>query len=67
MIDFDGKDDSLSAAGIRRAFTNLTIFIHAAPRSNPGFFRAFLGLNQSGRNDYQTGLNIDQGPSGRSL
>src|SRR2546428_154445 len=30
--------------------------------SNLGGFRAFLGLNQAGRNDYQSGLNFDLGP-----
>jgi putative heme-binding domain-containing protein len=63
-VRFDGKDDSLSAANLRRALTNATIFIVGAPRSNPGFFRGFMAINQAGRNDFQTGLTIDLGPSG---
>lgn len=61
---FDGTNDFLFAANLRRELTNATIFVVAAPRSNAGFFRAFLGLNQSGRNDYTSGLNLDQGPGG---
>src|SRR5262245_20186302 len=63
-ISFDGKDDFLSALNVRGIITNATIVIFAAPRSNPGFFRAFLAINQWGRNDYTTGLTIDMGPSG---
>jgi len=64
IISFDGKDDFLSAANVRQSFTNATIIIFAAARSNPGFFRAFLAINQTGRNDFTTGLTIDMGPSG---
>src|SRR5262249_27357159 len=44
------------------AFSNATVFVVAAPRANAGFFRAFFGLSQAGRNDYLTGLNFDLGP-----
>ena len=33
----------------------------AAPRANPGGFRAFLAANEVGKNDAQTGFNIDMG------
>jgi len=66
FVQFDGKDDSLSAVNLRRQFTNSTIFILAASHSNGGLFRAFLGSNQTGRNDFTSGLNIDMGPGASS-
>ncbi len=59
---FDGIDDFLAASNLREPFTNASVFVVAAPRSNRGFFRALFAINQSSRNDYQTGLNIDLGP-----
>ncbi|PYI99836.1 MAG: hypothetical protein DME25_22060 [Verrucomicrobia bacterium] len=48
---------------LRAGWTNATVFLVAAPRSNGGVFRAFFGFSQAGRNDYTTGLNLDCGPS----
>ena len=36
------------------------MFIVAAPYSCPEWFSAFLSLSAAGKNDFQTGLNIDQ-------
>jgi putative heme-binding domain-containing protein len=62
-LSFDGKDDALAGSQLGAAFTNLTVFLVAAPRSNAGGFRAFFGLSQAGRNDYLTGVNLDLGPN----
>ena len=62
FVRFDGKDDSVAAANLRRMLTNATIFIVAAPRSNTGGFRALVAFNATGRNDFQSGLNLDLGP-----
>src|SRR5437763_13257292 len=62
LLSFDGKDDALTASGLGRMLTNVTVFIAAAPASNEGNFRAFFALSQAGRNDYTTGLNFDLGP-----
>lgn len=60
FVRFDGKDDFLSAApGV--ALTEATVFVVAAPRGNPGFFRGFFALNRAGENDYSSGLNLDLG------
>jgi putative heme-binding domain-containing protein len=67
FLSFDGEDDALSASPLRREMTNTTVFIVAAPRSNGGNFRAFLGMSQIGRNDYTTGLNLDFGPQASAL
>src|ERR1051325_2295284 len=61
MLSFDGTNDFFSASTVTAAQTNLSVFIVAAPRSNAGFFRAFLGFNAAGQNDYTTGLNFDLG------
>ncbi|MBM3878100.1 MAG: LamG domain-containing protein, partial [Verrucomicrobia bacterium] len=61
FLRFDGKDDSLSASLLRRALTNCTVFVVAAPRSNAGFFRGLLAFSETGRNDYSSGFNLDLG------
>ena len=64
---FDGVDDFLGQTGLRHSLTEGTVFLVAAPKSNPGFFRGFLATNEAGLNDYQTGFCIDQsGESGES-
>jgi putative heme-binding domain-containing protein len=63
LITFDGEKASLSADGLKKSFDELTIFVVAAPQNNQGNFRAILAMNARNRDDYQTGINIDQGPS----
>jgi putative heme-binding domain-containing protein len=60
-LSFDGTDDHLPAVGWNLSLTNATLFVVAAPRTNAGFYRAFLSFNRAGRNDYQSGLNFDLG------
>src|SRR5262249_16551641 len=60
---FDGTNDVLHSSNLHRRFTNLTVFVVAAPHSNQGEFRAFFAMNQAGANDYPSGLNFDLGPS----
>jgi hypothetical protein len=66
-VRFDGKDDCLGLTGLRRTLDAFTLFLVAAPRSNPGGFRGFLAAHQAGKNDYVTGFNLDQaaGSSGQ--
>jgi putative heme-binding domain-containing protein len=59
---FDGEKDVLTWAGMRQEYKELTVFIVAAPASSVGDFRAFLSGHETGKNDYTSGLNIDQGP-----
>ncbi len=58
---FDGNNDFLIATAAALELTQFTVFIQAAPRSNQGGFRAFLGASRAGHNDYTSGLNVDQG------
>ncbi len=60
---FDGKDDFLALAGPRRLTPAVTLFVLAAPRGNAGSFSAMFSTAENGRNDYTSGLNLDQGAS----
>ena len=64
FLRFDGTDDCLEASLLNSGWTNVTVFLVAAPRSNTGGFRGFFGFSQAGRNDYSSGLNLDFGPFG---
>ena len=61
FVRFDGKDDWLGAANLGASFEKATVFVVAAPRVNPGFFRGFVSFSEMSRNDYTSGLNLDLG------
>ncbi len=63
LLRFDGKDDFLAVPGPRRVTAALTLFVLAAPKGNAGQFAAFFSAAEAGRNDYESGLNLDQGPA----
>ncbi len=63
FVRFDGKDDYLSLTGSRHRVQAVTAFVLAAPRSNRGGFSGVFGAGEIGRNDYTSGLNLDQGPT----
>jgi putative heme-binding domain-containing protein len=46
-------------AGLNRDLKACTLFVVAAPRSNAGLFRGILAFNETGKNDYTTGLTLD--------
>jgi putative heme-binding domain-containing protein len=62
LVSFDGKGAHFSLAELGQQFDHLTVFIVAAPYSNEGSFRGLFSMRAAGGNDFQTGLNIDQGP-----
>jgi putative heme-binding domain-containing protein len=62
-LKFDGKDDFLAIYGPRKLTPELTVFILAAPKANPGNFSALFATTESARNDYTSGLNLDFGPA----
>jgi putative heme-binding domain-containing protein len=57
---FDGRDDHFAVSGPARELSEFSLFVVAAPRSNPGGFSALIAANALGRNDYHTGFTIDQ-------
>jgi glucose/arabinose dehydrogenase len=61
FFKFDGKDDFLAFTG-KESASELTLFVLAAPKSNPGNFTALFGAAPMGKNDFNTGLNLDFGP-----
>lgn len=63
-ISFDGQNDFLAANRLGLAFSNATLFVVAAPKSNAGFFRGLFACAQTSQNDYTRGLNVDLGPLG---
>jgi putative heme-binding domain-containing protein len=60
VIRFDGKKDHLKNSADAPPLNECTIVLVAAPRSNAGEFRAFFASADPGKNDFQTGLTIDQ-------
>jgi HEAT repeat protein/type 1 glutamine amidotransferase len=63
-VRFDGVDDVLRSTAFRQASREWTIALVVTPRSNAGLFRAMLAANRPAEDDFQSGLNIDLGPSG---
>lgn len=63
-LRFDGKDDVLLRSNPEGASPQLTLFVVASPRKNPGLFSAFAATNRRLINDYVSGFNLDLGPNG---
>jgi putative heme-binding domain-containing protein len=61
LVRFDGKDDFLILSGPKRATRELTVFVLAAPKGNPGPFVGLLAGAALGQNDYTSGFNLDFG------
>src|SRR5688500_127862 len=62
-VRFDGKDDHFRWSNPGAApLDGYTVFIVASARSNEGHFRAFVSSHETGKNDFDTGFNIDMGP-----
>ncbi len=59
---FSGAGTHLSLTGLGLSFKEATVVAVAAPFVSPGDFAGFLAMNQSGKNDYTTGINLDLGP-----
>jgi putative heme-binding domain-containing protein len=62
VVRFDGLNDHLRAVKQAAELTTFTLFVVAAPRQNPGGFRAVLAFNAASRRDFETGLTLDLGP-----
>ncbi|WZP00352.1 ThuA domain-containing protein [Isosphaeraceae bacterium EP7] len=60
-LRFDGDASHLELAGIGGRFREITLFVVAAPLGNAGGFRAFMAINQEGKDDFTSGLNLDMG------
>jgi putative heme-binding domain-containing protein len=63
-VRFDGENDYLSSGAGPGDLDHFTLIMAVAPKSDAGGFRAFFAANQTGKNDYLTGVNVDLGPLG---
>ncbi|MBI1324695.1 hypothetical protein GC170_16120 [bacterium] len=63
VVRFDGRDDVFHLAGPQAERKNVTIFVVAAPRYNPGAFAGVLALNARDQRDFVSGICLDQGPA----
>jgi putative heme-binding domain-containing protein len=59
VVRFNGTSDCLGLTGLKRSLDEFTIVVVAAPRTNPGDFHGFFAINETGKNDYVTGFNLD--------
>jgi putative heme-binding domain-containing protein len=60
VVRFDGKSHWLGATRAGQTLDEFTVLLVAAPRANPGGFRALLAAHETAKNDYLTGFNLDQ-------
>ncbi len=60
-LRFDGEASHLELAGMEAKFREITLFVVAAPFGNAGGFRAFMAMNEEGKDDFTSGLTIDMG------
>ena len=58
---FDGKDDFLFLEGRNQLAAEITLFILAAPKANPGGFSAMFAATTATGSDYTHGMNVDFG------
>lgn len=63
IVRFDGIDDHLRVLKLDEQLDSFTIVVVAAPRRNLGNFAGLLALNAANERDYESGLNIDLGPT----
>ena len=61
FLRFDGKDDFLFLKNQGEVTSEMTVFVLAAPRANPGYFPALFATAATKGNDYSFGLNLDLG------
>ncbi len=59
LVRFTGQE-YLGRVAKEDPLEDCTLFLVTVPRSNKGDFRAWLALSELGKNDYHTGLNVDQ-------
>lgn len=62
VVRFDGEADHMRFLGPVMSSKAITVFLVAAPHSNPGDFRGWLATNAANSRDYESGFNIDLGP-----
>jgi putative heme-binding domain-containing protein len=59
LVRFQGRE-FLARTGSFPTLKEFTLFVAAVPRSNRGNFQAWLAFSALGKNDYLTGMTLDQ-------
>src|SRR5262249_10264792 len=59
LVRFQGKE-FLGKTGALPGLKEFSLFLVTAPRSNKGGFQAWFAASELGKNDYATGLTVDQ-------
>ena len=62
LLRFDGEDDHLRRTETGLILQSATVFLVAAPHSNPGMFEGLFAANSPNKRDYESGLTLDLGP-----
>ena len=61
LVRFQGAE-FLGRTGAFAPLDDFTLYLVTVPRSNKGRFQGWLAMSDLGKNDYDVGLNLDQGP-----
>ncbi len=63
VVRFDGESDHFRYVGPTWSSQGVTLYVVAAPHSNPGAFRGLVAANAPDQRDYESGFNVDLGPT----
>ncbi len=63
IVRMDGIDDVMRGVQSPGELSEFELWVVAVPRANPGIFRGLLAFNGREQRDYESGFNLDLGPS----
>jgi putative heme-binding domain-containing protein len=63
IVRMDGIDDVMRGVQSPGELSEFELWVVAIPRSNPGIFRGLLAFNEREKRDYESGFNLDLGPT----
>ncbi len=63
IVRMDGIDDVMRGVQSPGDLAEFELWVVAVPRANPGIFRGLLAFNGRDQKDYESGFNLDLGPT----
>jgi putative heme-binding domain-containing protein len=63
IVRMDGIDDVMRGVQSPGELSEFDLWLVAVPRANPGIFRGLLAFNRREQRDYESGFNLDFGPT----
>lgn len=63
IVRMDGIDDVMRGVQSPGELSEFELWVVAVPRANPGIFRGLLAFNGREQRDYESGFNLDFGPT----